>query len=61
MGVPLAFDCLSNTWYENSCASTVSTVKTSRKKTKMTVVLTCCANGSKLKTMIILKMYIYLK
>lgn len=53
--VPLAFDCPPNKTVETTNAASVSIVTTGHEKTHMTVVLACCADGTKLKPLIIFK------
>lgn len=53
--VPLMFDCPPNKTVQEKNSTTVSIATTGHEKTSMTVVLACCADGSKLKPMVIFK------
>lgn len=53
--VPLTFDCPPNRTVDTSGVKTVSLTTTGQEKTHFTVMLACCADGTKLKPLLIFK------
>ena len=53
--VPLTFDCPPNRTVDTCGVKTVSLTTTGKEKTHFTVMLACCADGTKLKPLLIFK------
>ncbi|KFM61528.1 Pogo transposable element with KRAB, partial [Stegodyphus mimosarum] len=53
--VPLTFDCPPNRTVDTCGVKTISIITTGQEKTQFTVMLACCADGTKLKPLLIFK------